>query len=409
MERLMSDQLLMFSLMTLEDSPNATSLQELQDGRTRSDWQDGMTKEKSGRVRAPANHLASPAREKEPPTSGIYGLTFTDLLPPADQRSLLANRLVARLAMVGSTESDLTWKVKDTPAKDLIFRLAPSTRRTSGSDCIGWRTPATSEPGVSLDRLRTVDGEPWTLGQRAYDMQTGRVAQVGLTHEILATWSTPTVQDSSNNAGPSQYRRNSQALNVQAAGGRPAGRAWDEIQAAATWPTPTANDHKGSGPTVIRQDGVDRTFQRLDYAVEQGMATWPTPDTGRDETVESFDARVQRMKMRHPKKSGMGSNGPLHIVAQRMTWPTPQANKNTKNSKDPQRMKENGVQTALADAAWITDKPAHGTTPNGSQEPTEKRGALNPEFVSWLMGFPPEWDACAPTATPSSRRSRQKS
>jgi hypothetical protein len=41
-------------------------------------------------------------------------------------------------------------------------------------------------------------------------------------------------------------------------------------------------------------------------------------------------------------------------------------------------------------------------------EPTEKPGALNPEFVSWLMGFPPEWDACAPTAMPSSRKSRRK-
>jgi len=26
----------------------------------------------------------------------------------------------------------------------------------------------------------------------------------------------------------------------------------------------------------------------------------------------------------------------------------------------------------------------------------------------WLMGYPPEWDACAVTAMPSSRKSRQK-
>ena len=45
---------------------------------------------------------------------------------------------------------------------------------------------------------------------------------------------------------------------------------------------------------------------------------------------------------------------------------------------------------------------------HGSSATTEKPGALNPQFVCWLMGFPPEWDACAPTAMPSSRKSRQK-
>jgi hypothetical protein len=50
----------------------------------------------------------------------------------------------------------------------------------------------------------------------------------------------------------------------------------------------------------------------------------------------------------------------------------------------------------------------HGAAQNGQSAQTGKPGALNPEFVCWLMGFPPEWDACAPTAMPSSRKSRQK-
>jgi len=41
----------------------------------------------------------------------------------------------------------------------------------------------------------------------------------------------------------------------------------------------------------------------------------------------------------------------------RSGWPTPAANKHTKNSKDPQKLKEKGVQTALADATWLSGWP----------------------------------------------------
>ncbi len=46
---------------------------------------------------------------------------------------------------------------------------------------------------------------------------------------------------------------------------------------------------------------------------------------------------------------------------------------------------------------------------SSSNAPMENgAGSLHPEFGGWELGFPPEWDACAPTAMPSSRKSRPK-
>ncbi len=171
----------------------------------------------------------------------------------------------------------------------------------------------------------------------------------------------------------------------------------------ASWPTTTANDFKGSGPTVIRQDGKDRTFQRLDYATEQGLlAGWPTPMAGT------------------PAQNGnnaAGNNDSSRKTVELCGWPTPVAKDDGKSPEAHLAMKARmgGGRTAITSLQVMaqTCQPARltafGEMLTGCSAGMESGGQLDPAHSRWLMGLPPEWDASAPTATRSSPRKQKSS
>ena len=101
---------------------------------------------------------------------------------------------------------------------------------------------------------------------------------------------------------------------------------------------------------------------------------------------------------------GRGSAGvgkrELPNVAKWVGWPTT-STRDYKGGYRGGRMRNNKISTDTLDvAAQLTS----GQTAIGSPAATENHGQLNPAHSRWLMGLPPAWDACAPTATPSLRR-----
>lgn len=130
-------------------------------------------------------------------------------------------RMLAASSAWNSTKCLLTWNWKATPQGRSILELSASTPRTAGCesgllltprasegledrgrfverngdrsmDCYPnvttqiamLHTPSGQEPGVDVERLVTKKGEPAKVGERAYDKQTGRLAQVGLVQQI---------------------------------------------------------------------------------------------------------------------------------------------------------------------------------------------------------------------------------
>ncbi|EHV1520606.1 hypothetical protein K0C51_005181 [Salmonella enterica] len=115
-------------------------------------------------------------------------------------------------------------------------------------------------------------------------------------------------------------------------------------------------------------------------------------------------------------RNGKLSTDRLDVAAQIAGWPTPTTS-NARSPRPQEAMKtyrDNGtkIQKRLQDLA-ATAAPvrltASGEMLTGCSAGMESGGQLNPELSRWLMGLPDAWASCAPTETPSLRRSRKRS
>ena len=232
--------------MSSKNTPNATSSQGSEDGRSTFVLPDGQMMFPFGRDHARVSPSRLRAREKARPISVTCGRNSSGSSPSAALQLSLGNRLRQRMDGLGSPEYVLTWKHWDMQSGPPICALRASVHRTSGKGCSGWPTP----------RVADTSNESWETKQRrnARHLAEGRNQGKGvggmtlpMAAAQLAGWPTPKTRDWKGERTPIDGK------NVSKTTGTRYGIGLEAAAKIAGWLTPQAYDATNNGkPRAMR-------------------------------------------------------------------------------------------------------------------------------------------------------------
>jgi hypothetical protein len=263
----------------------------------------------------------------------------------------------------------MIWKRRITPALRSVFLLSPSVRRTSASD-----SGSSLMPTATADDAKS-SGSRMTARSKAHPgtSLTDFVRQDGATGRLFPT---PAAGDS-NNGCPGDGREHYRLR------GKP---SLETMARKDLWPTPSASLGEHAGLVTPRKGREGGTLVEA-----MSAQLWPTPRAS--EANQDF-AKFNR------------STTGISLPTAAQIWPTPVAGDS--NSPGPNQHTTTLGREIKREALWLTPAQRDYRHPNassyqerggakkGEQLPNAVGGVLNPAWVSALMGYPPEWMACAP-------------
>ncbi len=141
------------------------------------------------------------------------------------------------------------------------------------------------------------------------------------------------------------------------------------------WPTPKTSDKGNVGPSQ------EDKSQSLPWAAR--LAGWPTTrSTDADKGIRTSEGAIAEFERK-------GTGADLPTVANLAGWAT-QCSADSKSHRNETATRHKIPPTGIHPGQTLTDQIT-GTTPYSSPAETEKRGALNPFFSLYLMGYPISW------------------